>query len=110
MTNMPPTQVQDMIDHAARQSDRWLMILLLVVILVGGVWLIRMVFGAMARQITAIVDELKADRKNAEKDRDRLETVIEENTAALTAHVECSRNQSSALQQLQIAVQRCARQ
>lgn len=104
---MPPTQVQNWIDHASVQSDRWLMIALLVVILIGGGWLIRMVLGAMAKQITVIVDELKADRKMAEKERDRMAKVVEDNTAALTAHTECSRSQTSALQQLQIAVQRC---
>lgn len=107
MTNMPPTQFQDIVDHAARQSDRWLMMALLAVILLGGAWLIRMVFGAMMKQMSTIVDELKADRKEAEKQRDNLASVIDDNTKALTAHTECSRNQAIALQNLQIAVERC---
>lgn len=109
MTNMPTTQYQDMIDHAARQSDRWLMIVLLVVILVGGAWLIRMIFGAMMKQMSGIVDELKKDRIEAEKQRDKLAEVITDNTTALTAHTECSRNQAVALQNLQLTVQRCVK-
>ena len=107
MTNVPATQYQDLIDHASRQSDRWLMIVLLVVILVGGAWLIRMVLGAMMKQMSGIVDELKKDRIEAEKQRDKLADVITDNTAALTAHTECTRSQAAALANLQLAVQRC---
>lgn len=106
MTNMPPTQIQDIVDHAARQSDRWLMMALLAVILLGGAWLIRMVFGAMMKQMSTIVDELKIDRKEAEKQRDNLARVLDDNTEALSAHTECSRNQAIALQNLQIAIER----
>lgn len=102
MSNMPPTQVQNWIDHASVQSDRWLMIALLVVILIGGGWLIRMVLGAMMRQMTEIVEEFK-------KDRDAFAGVIRENTKAATAHAENARTQSEALRDLARSVERCNR-
>lgn len=89
-----------MIDHAANRSDRWLMIALLVVILIGSGWLIRMVLGAMMRQMTEIVEEFK-------KDRDALAGMIRENTKAATAHAENSRTQAEALRDLARSVEQC---
>jgi len=97
---MPPTQALDMIDHAARSSDRWLMIALLVFILLGGCWLIRVVLGAMMQQMTNLVAEFT-------KDREELVGVIKENTKASAAHAENARTQAESIRELSRAVERC---
>lgn len=64
MTNLlaavSATEVQSMVDHAAQQSDRWLFLAVLVVLLIC-------LAGALIYQtkwVRALVDELRADRKD----------------------------------------------
>ncbi len=97
---MTPTDILRGVDHAAVQSDRWLAIALLVFILLGGCWLIRMVLGSMMRQMTSLVQEFT-------KDREELIGVIKSNTAVVAANSENARTQAEALRELAKEVSRC---
>ena len=69
---MSPLEIQGMVDHASRQSDRWLFLVLLVVLVcclaVGLVY--------QTKWVRALVDELRQDRKE-------LGDIIKTNTGVL---------------------------
>lgn len=72
LAQMSPVEVQGMVDHASRQSDRWLFLAVLVVLvfcLAGG-----LVY--QTKWVRALVDELRQDRKD-------LGDIIKTNTGVL---------------------------
>jgi magnesium-transporting ATPase (P-type) len=74
---MTPTDIQNMVDHASKQSDRWMFILVLVVLVVGLIW----DKWRAEKTLKGLFQEVRQDRKDSI-------AVIEENTKAHTRVLE----------------------
>jgi hypothetical protein len=79
MTNIPMSEVERIVDHAAAQNDRWLFLALLVLTIIGTVFFWRWLTGdreKVANRLTEITDRHIASQE-------KLSEVVANNTSAL---------------------------
>jgi hypothetical protein len=92
---MDPTQFQSMVDHAASMNDRWLMIALLGLLILGGGATLWAMHRFMNSIYQTLVSELKADRDKLGVIVDRNSNIIAENNHELRAFLDYRRSSHS---------------
>lgn len=113
---MDPIKLADQAaEHAAKQNDRYLFIFILIIVFAGAVWLFRWMIGIIDRKNALSEDRLERQTtlleglfREANQSRERVASVISDNTAHVVACTEQMRDNTEMLRKSSYALEKAS--